>query len=79
MVESAKPLAETQPGLPQVFGRYLLVQRLSRGGMGEIFMARHGLSGFELDVRGRLDYIRQRRCCTRSQWTLLAKLRSQWS
>ena len=34
-------------GLPQVFGRYLLVQRLSRGGMGEIFMAKHGLSGFE--------------------------------
>jgi serine/threonine protein kinase len=33
--------------LPQVFGRYLLVQRLSRGGMGEIFLARHGLSGFE--------------------------------
>ncbi|MEO6776725.1 MAG: serine/threonine-protein kinase [Kofleriaceae bacterium] len=34
-------------GLPQVFGRYLLVQRLSRGGMGEIFLAKHGLSGFE--------------------------------
>jgi hypothetical protein len=33
--------------LPQVFGRYLLMQRLSRGGMGEIFVARHGLSGFE--------------------------------
>ncbi len=33
--------------LPQVFGRYLLVDRLSRGGMGEIFLARHGLSGFE--------------------------------
>ena len=33
--------------LPQVFGRYLLVQRLSRGGMGEIFLAKHGLSGFE--------------------------------
>src|SRR5688500_1047066 len=33
--------------LPQVFGRYLLVRRLSRGGMGEIFLARHGLSGFE--------------------------------
>ncbi|HUH00492.1 MAG TPA: serine/threonine-protein kinase, partial [Kofleriaceae bacterium] len=30
-----------------MFGRYLLVQRLSRGGMGEIFLARHGLSGFE--------------------------------
>jgi serine/threonine protein kinase len=30
-----------------VFGRYLLVQRLSRGGMGEIFLAKHGLAGFE--------------------------------
>jgi eukaryotic-like serine/threonine-protein kinase len=36
-----------EPQLPQVFGRYLLVQRLSRGGMGEIFLAKHGLSGFE--------------------------------
>ena len=36
-----------EPGLPQVFGRYLLVQRLSRGGMGEIFLAKHGLAGFE--------------------------------
>jgi serine/threonine protein kinase len=35
------------PGLPQVFGRYLLVQRLSRGGMGELFLAKHGLAGFE--------------------------------
>jgi len=32
---------------PMVFGRYLLVQRLSRGGMGEIFLAKHGLAGFE--------------------------------
>jgi len=30
-----------------VFGRYVLIQRLSRGGMGEIFLARHGMSGFE--------------------------------
>jgi serine/threonine protein kinase len=38
----------TGEALPQVFGRYLLVKRLSRGGMGEIFLARHGgLSGFE--------------------------------
>jgi serine/threonine protein kinase len=35
------------PALPAVFGRYLLVQRLSRGGMGEIFVAKHGLQGFE--------------------------------
>src|SRR4051794_1840415 len=34
-------------GLPAVFGRYLLIQRLSRGGMGEIFLAKHGLAGFE--------------------------------
>jgi serine/threonine protein kinase len=33
--------------LPRVFGRYLLIQRLSSGGMGEIFLAKHGLSGFE--------------------------------
>jgi eukaryotic-like serine/threonine-protein kinase len=39
--------ATSDPHLPQVFGRYLLVQCLSRGGMGEIFLARHGLSGFE--------------------------------
>jgi serine/threonine protein kinase len=32
---------------PQVFGRYLLLQRLSSGGMGEIFLAKHGLAGFE--------------------------------
>lgn len=35
------------PGLPSVFGRYLLIQRISRGGMGEIFLAKHGLAGFE--------------------------------
>ncbi len=33
--------------LPKVFGRYLLLARLSRGGMGEIFLAKHGLAGFE--------------------------------
>ncbi len=41
------PLGRIDPNLPQVFGRYLLVQRLSRGGMGEIFLAKHGLAGFE--------------------------------
>ena len=41
------PLGRLDPSLPQVFGRYLLVQRLSRGGMGEIFLAKHGLAGFE--------------------------------
>ncbi len=30
-----------------MFGRYLLINRLSRGGMGEIFLAKHGLAGFE--------------------------------
>src|SRR3990172_11877299 len=34
--------------LPKVFGRYLLLKRLSRGGMGEIFLAKSGeLTGFE--------------------------------
>ena len=34
--------------LPQVFGRYVLLRRMSRGGMGEIFLAKSGqLSGFE--------------------------------
>jgi serine/threonine-protein kinase len=34
--------------LPQVFGRYLLLKRLSRGGMGEIFLAKLGeIQGFE--------------------------------
>ncbi|MFN0248096.1 MAG: serine/threonine protein kinase [Kofleriaceae bacterium] len=41
------PTARQDPSLPQVFGRYLLLQRLSRGGMGEIFLAKHGLTGFE--------------------------------
>ena len=41
------PTGRVEPPLPQVFGRYLLVQRLSRGGMGEIFLAKHGLAGFE--------------------------------
>ena len=41
------PHMRSEPSLPQVFGRYLLVQRLSRGGMGEIFLAKHGLAGFE--------------------------------
>jgi len=41
------PFGREDPNLPQVFGRYLLVQRLSRGGMGEIFLAKHGLAGFE--------------------------------
>jgi len=40
-------MGRAEPALPQVFGRYLLVQRLSRGGMGEIFLAKHGLAGFE--------------------------------
>jgi serine/threonine-protein kinase len=39
-----------EDSLPRIFGRYLLIERLSRGGMGEIFLARHGLSGFEKAV-----------------------------
>src|SRR5262245_54139094 len=39
-------VAERQ--LPHVFGRYLLLKRLSRGGMGEIFLAKLGeIQGFE--------------------------------
>src|SRR3954465_8360551 len=45
--QQSGPFGRQDPSLPQVFGRYLLVQRLSRGGMGEIFLAKHGLSGFE--------------------------------
>jgi serine/threonine protein kinase len=41
------PVGRVEPRLPVVFGRYLLLQRLSRGGMGEIFLAKHGLAGFE--------------------------------
>ncbi|HEY3356748.1 MAG TPA: protein kinase, partial [Polyangia bacterium] len=34
--------------LPRVFGRYLLLRRLSQGGMGEIFLAKAGeIEGFE--------------------------------
>jgi serine/threonine protein kinase len=45
--QQSGPFGRQDPSLPQVFGRYLLVQRLSRGGMGEIFLAKHGLAGFE--------------------------------
>ncbi|HWE29529.1 MAG TPA: serine/threonine-protein kinase [Polyangia bacterium] len=47
-------VAQQLPGLaaeqelPKVFGRYLLLKRLSRGGMGEIFLAKLGeIQGFE--------------------------------
>src|SRR5262245_18153073 len=46
-VPKSGPFGRLDPSLPQVFGRYLLIQRLSRGGMGEIFLAKHGLAGFE--------------------------------
>jgi eukaryotic-like serine/threonine-protein kinase len=46
--DSPEGRAQSSDGeLPRAFGRYLLVDRLSKGGMGEIFLARHGLSGFE--------------------------------
>src|SRR6187200_3020122 len=45
--QQSGPFGRQDPSLPQVFGRYLLIQRLSRGGMGEIFLAKHGLAGFE--------------------------------
>jgi serine/threonine-protein kinase len=40
-------ITATTAALPRIFGRYLLIHRLSRGGMGEIFLARYGLAGFE--------------------------------
>ncbi len=46
-VSQSGPFGRQDPSLPQVFGRYLLIQRLSRGGMREIFLAKHGLAGFE--------------------------------
>ena len=45
--DSAADRRRDEGELPRAFGRYLLVDRLSKGGMGEIFLARHGLSGFE--------------------------------
>lgn len=44
---SAEPSAQFLR-LPTVFGRFLLLKRLSRGGMGEIFLSRIGeIEGFE--------------------------------
>jgi serine/threonine protein kinase len=40
--------AGTMDRLPKVFGRYVLMRRLSQGGMGEIFLAKSGeIQGFE--------------------------------
>jgi serine/threonine protein kinase len=35
------------PGIGARFAGYELIERLSAGGMGELFLARHGLEGFE--------------------------------
>src|SRR6476620_1321336 len=44
-VAAPQPIAADSP---QIFGRYLLLKRLSRGGMGEIFLAKLGeIQGFE--------------------------------
>ena len=44
-------MAQAIDTLPAVFGRYLLLRRLSRGGMGEIFLAKVGeVEGFEKPV-----------------------------
>src|SRR5579871_6102976 len=51
MISPAAPVRPTQQDLPQVFGRYLLIKRLSRGGMGEIFLGKLGeIQGFEKPV-----------------------------
>ncbi len=48
MLREMAAVRPTAPSLPAVFGRYLLLRRLSRGGMGEIFLARIGeMQGFE--------------------------------
>lgn len=49
MAEPVRPPAEgSEIELPAVFGRYLLLRRMSRGGMGEIFLAKSGeVQGFE--------------------------------
>ena len=48
VAETVAKEASGAPPLPQVFGRYLLLRRLSRGGMGEIFLAKLGeIQGFE--------------------------------
>ena len=40
-----------QPELPAVFGRYVLLHRLARGGMGEVFLAKIGeIQGFEKPI-----------------------------
>ncbi len=40
-----------QPKLPAVFGRYVLMHRLARGGMGEVFLAKIGeIQGFEKPI-----------------------------
>ena len=52
-METAAPAQSgiLEQDLPQVFGRYLLLRRLSRGGMGEIFLGRVGeIQGFEKPV-----------------------------
>lgn len=42
--QGAGSIAEQASGLPRVFGRYLLFDRIGRGGMAEIFLARADLA-----------------------------------
>ncbi len=48
ILASAAGTPRPEEEFPRVFGRYLLLKRLSRGGMGEIFLAKLGeIEGFE--------------------------------
>lgn len=44
----ARNFSESEDDLPRRFGNYLLLDRLAQGGMGEVFLAKHGgLAGIE--------------------------------
>ena len=61
--------------LPVVFGRYLLLRRLSRGGMGEIFLAKLG----EAATVKRLNTALSNDGLPRSQATKAQKVSCLWN